>query len=72
MISLNVPPEYIENPTEERKKVFEAYKAIISNLHKEVRGEIFTIENGIKRVLWEEPEDEYLERMSKLKEKQYD
>jgi hypothetical protein len=42
---------------------------IIENLKESAatqRGKVFTMANGLEYTIWEEPEDEYLERMSKL------
>lgn len=67
---MNIPERYTkEDASLEDKEVYEQYKSIIHNLEecaKRERGEVFMVENGFKVVIWQEPEDEYLERMKAL------
>lgn len=68
--SLNIPECYTkEDASALDKEIYEYYKKIIHSLQesaKRERGEAFMVQNGFKVVIWQEPEDEYLERMSKL------
>jgi hypothetical protein len=65
--SLNIPERYTkEDASPEDKQIYEYYKKIIHNLQesaKKERGEVFMVQNGFKVVIWQEPEDEYLERV---------
>lgn len=67
---MNIPERYTkEDASSEDKEIYEHYKNIVHNLKesaKRERGEVFTVQNGFKVVVWQEPEDEYLERMRLL------
>ena len=69
---LNIPERYTkEDASSEDKEIYEVYKNIVHNLKERSmreRGEVFTVQNGFKIVVWQEPEDEYLERMRFLDE----
>jgi hypothetical protein len=69
---LNIPERYTrEDASYSDKEIYEHYMKIIENLKASAltqRGKVFTFENGLEYTIWEEPEDEYLERVRLLED----
>lgn len=61
---LKIPDVYtVEDSTQENRDIFDQYKNIIRKYHETARGHIF---DSCGNTIWEEPEDDYLNRMSDL------
>lgn len=64
---MSIPERYIkEGVTEDDKVIYAYYKKIIDNIKASSlsqRSKCFTIENGLEIVLWEEPEEDFQERL---------
>lgn len=61
---MNIPYAYTrEDASQENKVIFDRYKNIIRKCKEPARGHIF---DSCGNTLWEEPEENYLKRMSDL------